>query len=71
MNKERILAFPVDIDDGSGRVTSPGMSLRDYFAGQALNGITTHMGHINRNNKMIRAEMCYAMADAMLLERSK
>lgn len=43
------------------------MSLRDYFAGQALAGLT------NRSNDIITviAEEAYLIADAMLKERNK
>jgi len=48
------------------------MSLRDYFAGQALAGYfaaphTPHQGAANADT----AAYVYAMADAMLAERSK
>ena len=44
-----------------------GMTLRDYFAGQALVGIMT------RNNFQVTpwAELAYKVADAMLKEREK
>jgi hypothetical protein len=70
-----------------------GMSLRDYFAGQVLQGVfvteahvrvaaeidaeaaregvsvsATDVGHLSETRI---ASMCYAMADAMLAERSK
>lgn len=49
-----------------------GMSLRDWFAGQALAGImaTSSWDHrpANSEQKDI-AEDCYALADAMLAER--
>jgi hypothetical protein len=43
---------------------SPGMTLRDYFAGQALAGITTF-----ETSPAEVSEHCYAIADAMLRER--
>lgn len=54
-------AFP---QQGGLIVTMPGMSLRDYFAGQAL----TAIGAIDITDDKI-AEACYAIADAMLRER--
>ena len=43
---------------------SPGMTLRDWFAGQAL--ATIHSGPMDAV-----AGLAYAMADAMLAERAK
>lgn len=46
-----------------------GMSLRDYFAGQALAGI---MADATLGSNAIRiAEGCYQIADAMLAESEK
>ena len=46
-----------------------GMTLRDWFAGQALMGdIADHAGGVTNAG---RAEWCYEMADAMLAEREK
>jgi hypothetical protein len=48
---------------------SPGMTLRDWFAGQALsafNGPPT-----NEAESQFRAAVAYQLADAMLAERSK
>ncbi len=41
-----------------------GMSLRDYFAGQALMGQITSGGSVNEKT-------CYIMADLLLKEREK
>jgi hypothetical protein len=46
------------------------MTLRDYFAGQALMGIAAR-GNINKEYYWNIAEQCYEMADAMLNERGK
>lgn len=43
-----------------------GMTLKDYFAGQAL---INHPNHSYRND--IIAKDCYNLADAMLKEREK
>lgn len=51
-----------------------GMTLRDYFAGQALAGILAHPDCNRNNNPIVHealAEMAYQNADAMLLEREK
>lgn len=56
-------AFPHN-DDGFG--SGPGMSLRDYFAGQALAAMTNPM---IVGSPAKTAERVYVMADAMLAER--
>jgi hypothetical protein len=54
--------------------SSPGISLRDWFAGEALGGLITasedYPGLHNAGHKE-RAEWSYAQADAMIEERSK
>ena len=48
-----------------------GMSLRDYFAGQALAGLMANP-EIQRHGKNAgMAEVAYGLDDAMLAERSK
>jgi hypothetical protein len=42
------------------------MSLRDYFAGQALAGSMS-----SKATEFLRAAICYQIADAMLAERAK
>jgi hypothetical protein len=65
-------AFPVPCyeDHWGDRVpASEGMTLRDWFAGQALsafNGPPT-----NEAESQFRAAVAYQLADAMLAERSK
>lgn len=47
----------------------PGMSLRDWFAGQVITGLMIAPIDVNiRSDKA--AEFAYAMADAMLLART-
>lgn len=60
-------AFP---SSGNGVYsTEPGMSLRDYFAAEALQGLISHP---NRTNEIIiLAEESYKMADAMMAAREK
>lgn len=53
---------------------SMGMSLRDYFAGQALAGITgnkSFFGPTFQQHPNAAAEFAYQCADAMLSERKK
>lgn len=66
-------AFPFNYVDADGltQEAHPGMTLRDWFAGQALAG---YMGHRwNRTEKLAddAAEEAYRLADAMLREREK
>jgi hypothetical protein len=59
-------AFPWD---GMG---DDGMSLRDYFAAKALQGIMAHSGDgVNPGNVTSVTKVLYLIADAMLKERSK
>lgn len=51
-------AFPVPIDDEQG------MTLRDWFAGQALAGLCVNFSESRRPEAC--AERAYAIADAML-----
>lgn len=59
-------AFPWSVDDGQKIVGNKGMTLRDYFAAQAMQGVyplcQTHE---------IAAKECYKVADAMIKERTK
>lgn len=54
-----------------------GMSLRDYFAAKAMQGMLAYPGdevrgsHHNNNDAEGVAQMSYAYADAMLAERAK
>lgn len=80
---------PTPIDDGGpafpvpgNPATMPGMSLRDWFAGQALNGLLAgeqNSAYSDREGKSVdewranirnmNAAYCYQMADAMLAAR--
>lgn len=62
-------AFPYSEknDDGSHLCTYGGMSIRDWFAGQALAGAAVAEGW----SAGTAATRAYAMADAMLAERAK
>jgi hypothetical protein len=54
-------AFPGGRSKFDGR-TYPGMSLRDWFAGQALSGLMAHVRYSPRD----AARQAYDIADAML-----
>ncbi len=47
----------------------PGMTLRDWFAGQALAGMTADPGIVGQPNEIVKT--AYEYADAMLAERAK
>jgi len=46
-----------------------GMTLRDWFAGQALAGIIANEGMFDHAIMLLNAEACYNQADAMLAAR--
>lgn len=48
-----------------------GMSLRDYFAGQALAAILTHESAYEHSGESQVARMAYMQADAMLAIRNE
>lgn len=65
-------AFPHDEkhDDGSHYLSMGSMSLRDWFAGQALAGFAA-LSECDAMGIIEAARSAYAHADAMLAERSK
>jgi len=77
-------AFPESGERGNA-ASGEGMSLRDYFAIEALKGVGTWMPEYEANGKRVgayksicnpimqraRARWAYAQADAMLEERDK
>lgn len=52
-------------EDKEGFIKRSDMTLRDYFAGQALSGT----GSVNYHTIKEMAETCYKIADAMLEAR--
>ena len=69
-------AFPFfdlnTIDDETKPSLIPGMSLRDWFAGQALVGnLANESQDFHYSSDQKRAEHAYNVADAMLAERNK
>ena len=68
---EEISAFPgMEYDELAGQRYHYGMTLRDYFAGQALQGMIATLagpsaGHAHR------AKAAYQLADAMLQARKE
>ncbi len=71
-------AFPTPAaKDASGstvRSAALGMTLRDYFAAKAMQGLVERVGHPTETRKGVSFEMvaadAYAVADAMLKARS-
>ena len=55
--------------DSRERILTGGMTLRDYFAGQALAALP-HMGASGLDDDGI-AKQAYALADALLIERER
>lgn len=65
-------AFPHDARD-MGKSAANGMSLRDYFAGQALPAVYAACdlrAEGDRRSPRTVAKVAYAVADAMLAERA-
>lgn len=68
---ENPLAFPASADGfGNFLKGTPGMTLRDWFAGRALTGYiaASDFGYMTAQEV---AEHCFATADAMLAEREQ
>lgn len=63
-------AFPLTRESSFGK-NYEGMTLRDWFAGQALVSIIQGDGAQFFNEFKLHAEMAYLQADAMIAERSK
>ncbi len=60
-------AFPsVCLNDPGHPASVPGMSMRDWFAGQALQGLISAKGYHERS---VAATDAYNLADAMLAAR--
>lgn len=70
-------AFPVPMSPQSqinqgGEPFQVGMTLRDWFAGQALNGLLAQSGGTAvTSTAAFGAAWAYQMADAMIAERAK
>ena len=69
-------AYPTlgrELTDMTGAVVTSGMTLRDWFAGQALAALLSYSGR--HESEPMDAERwawaAYAQADAMLAERAK
>lgn len=67
-NKDGGPAFPDPQEDWCGE---KGMSLRDYFANSALNGMLANQHPYQASDESMFARDSYVLADAMLKERDK
>jgi hypothetical protein len=72
-NKDGGPAFPLSPEVGKFHFDDPfaypGMSLRDYFAGQALVGVISNSFLPEKVSEL--SKLVYTIADAMIAERSK
>lgn len=69
-------AFPTGDGDGALGIAphSNGMTLRQYYAGQAMNGLLANECnnyHANRKTEVYHAERAVKIADALLAELEK
>lgn len=79
MNDTSEPAFPVFPETGGGHAAAfQGMTLRDYFAAQAMTGAQVWDAVLNGKNAVLAgngtdtlAEIAYAVADAMLKARQE
>lgn len=63
-------AFPVQASDYGGHGTCFGLTIRDYFAAKALQGMCADSSTAGTKAKDL-CEECYQLADAMLAARVK
>lgn len=65
------LTFPEDTPEG--KITWFGLTLRDYFAGQALVGLLSgcHIPDMRFDDRDELADYAYLLADEMLMARDK
>ena len=72
MKDKNTPAFPFVAKDHTGTMINMGMSLRDYFAAQALASSTGwYLSEINNWDNKERADWAYKQAEQMLIERQK
>lgn len=69
MGTNDIPAFPFQFKNVEGSGIQIGMTLRDYFAGQAMIGLFNTYANDQTKDELVT--MSYQMADAMLLQRTK
>ena len=67
-------AFPWSVDDGQKIVGNKGMTMRDYFAAKAMQGMLSANGDANgflEYEEKTVAKNAYKLADAMLKAREQ
>lgn len=64
-------AFPCESKTGSMLNSHQGMTLRDYFAAKALQGLISSKAHSLSFNPADDAGYCYKIADAMIAAREQ
>lgn len=68
-------AFPThDADPGTdprSQILTGGLTIRDWFAGQALAGLPDHLRVMQTDHRIVIAEWAYGLADAMINARAK
>lgn len=71
LKEDEARAFPLayDLGGGDGFYVAPGMTLRDWFAGQALSAFAKKLDFTH--DARVYAENAYFIADAMLAARAK
>ncbi|HID7492740.1 TPA: hypothetical protein ACXHXE_000911 [Enterobacter hormaechei] len=68
-NKEYEQAFPTRDDNYDSKYSGPGMTLRDYFAAKAMQGIISSECNYGAFSDL--ASDAYSIADAMLRAREE
>lgn len=63
-------AFPLNGDYQKGTKSAQGLTIRDYFAAKAMQGICSHFETWGLTAEEI-VKRSYQMADAMIQERNK
>jgi hypothetical protein len=58
-------------EEARGWMQDSSMSLRDWFAGQALNGLLSHVVGVKKGTPTAYARRAYDYADAMLAARKE
>ncbi len=73
MSEEQPMAFPgMEYDDTAGQRYHYGMELRDWFAGQALQGLLSHDENSYSTSQWVFSDFAkysYELADAMMEAR--
>jgi hypothetical protein len=74
---KNISAFPIphliaDANDDNFKLGQSGMTLRDYFAGEAVSSIMTAFINNPEKDALVQgAELAYMLADAMMKAREQ